>query len=87
MTEKDDYIKALEEELCASLEREKKLSEEELGFGTFVVGKIKRSKLYKNVISEPDSKMGKVARAPRSIYRIIKNPEVRNNILQKKNGK
>lgn len=84
MTEKDDYIKALEEELCASLEREKKLSEEELGFGTFVVGKIKRSKLYKNVISEPDSKMGKVARAPRSIYRMIKNPEVRNNILQKK---
>ena len=84
MNDRDDYVKALEEELCASLEREKKLSEEELGFGAFVAKKIKKTRLYKDVISEPDSKMGKVARAPRSVYRMIKNPEVRNNILQKK---
>lgn len=84
MSEKDDYIKALEEELCASIEREEKLLEEDLGFGAFVVRKIKKSKLYKSTVAEPDSKIGKVVRAPRSFYRMIKNPEVRKNLLQKK---
>ena len=84
MNKNEEYIKALEDELCASIEREKKLSEEDLGLGAFVLKKMKKSKIYRNVISEPDSRMGKVARAPRSLYRLIKNPEVRNNILQKK---
>ena len=84
MDKNEEYIKALEDELCASIEREKKLSEEDLKLGAFMLKKMKKSKLYKNVISEPDSRMGKVARAPRSFYRLIKNPEVRNNILQKK---
>lgn len=84
MSEKDDYIKALEDELCASLEREKNLSEENLGFGEFFMRKVKKSKIYDEVISEPDSKLGKMVRAPRSFYRIIKNPEVRKKLLQKK---
>lgn len=84
MAEKDAYIRALEEELCASLEREKKLSEEELTFRTFVSKKFKNTKLYKNIISDPDSKAGKIARTPRSVYRLIRNPEVRKSLLQKK---
>lgn len=78
------YMMALEEELCASLEREKKLSEEDLSFSAFIIKKIKRSRFYKNVFSNPNSKMGKAVRAPRSFYRIIKNPEVRKNLVQKK---
>lgn len=84
INDKDDYIKALEEELCASIERERKYSEENLSFLAFMTNKVKGTKLYKNVISDPDSKMGKVARMPRSIYRIIKNPEVRSSLMQKK---
>ena len=84
MNEKDDYIKALEDELCASLEREKELSEENLGFGEFLSRKIKKTKIYDEVIAEPDSKLGKMVRAPRSFYRIVKNPEVRKKLLQKK---
>lgn len=84
MAAQDTYIKALEDELCASLEREKKLSEEKLTFRSFAVKKFKNSKLYRNVISDPDSKAGKIARAPRSVYRLIKNPEVRKSLLQKK---
>ena len=80
----DKYIKALEEELCASIEREKKYSEEYLDFKTYATKRIKRTKLYKNIISDPDSKMGKVVRAPRSFYRIIKNPEVYKSLVQKK---
>lgn len=84
MSEKDDYIKALEEELCASIEREEKLLEEDLGLGAFLMRKIKKNKLYKSTVAEPDSKIGKIVRAPRSFYRMIKNPEVRRNLLQKK---
>ena len=84
MSEKDEYIKALEEELCASIEREEKLAEEDLGLGAFLVRKIKKTRVYKKTIDEPDSKIGKLARAPRSFYRLIKNPEVRKNLLQKK---
>lgn len=84
MAEKDTYIKALEDELCASLEREKKLSNEEMSFRAFTAKKIKNTKLFRNVISDPDSKAGKLVRAPRSVYRLIKNPEVRKSLLQKK---
>ncbi|MBQ3292860.1 glycosyltransferase [Candidatus Saccharibacteria bacterium] len=85
----EEYIRALEEELMASIEREEKLSNEDLKIRPFVMQKIKRTKLYKNVISDPDSKSGKLARAPRTIYRMIRNPEVRKSLLQKKtaNGK
>lgn len=88
MVEKENeinkYIEALEDELCASIERERKLAEEDLSFGAFTVKKIKKSRFYKNVFSNPNSKMGKAARAPRSFYRIIKNPEVRKSLTQKK---
>lgn len=80
----EDYVKALEEELLASIERERKLAEEDLSLKDFTVKKIKKTKIYKNVLSEPDSRMGKVARAPRSFYRIVKNPEVRKSLMQKK---
>ena len=89
MTEKtkesaDEYVKALEEELLASLEREQRLSEEELSVGAFMVGKVRKSKFYKKIISDPDSGIGKMARAPRSIYRLVRNPEVRKGLMQKK---
>lgn len=84
MSEKDEYIKALEDELSASLEREKKLSEEELTFRALAAKKIKKTKLFQNVISDPNSKAGKIVRAPRSVYRLISNPEVRKSLLQKK---
>ena len=80
----DKYVKALEEELLASLEREQRLSEEELSIGAFVVGKVRKSKFYKKILSDPDSGVGKMTRAPRSIYRLIKNPEVRRGLMQKK---
>lgn len=85
MVKKDEsYIKALESELCASIEREEKLLAEEMGVGQFLKAKIKKSKLYKDVISDPNSGMGKIVRAPRSFYRLVKNPEVRESFMQKK---
>lgn len=83
-TKNNEYLMALEEELCASIEREHRMSLEDLGFWAFTVKKIKKTKLYKNIISDPDSRMGKVARVPRSVYRVIKNPEVRRSLMQKK---
>ena len=80
----EEYLKALEEELCASLEREKRLSNENLSFVKFLGKKIKRTKLYTDIISNPDSKAGKIARMPRTLFRIARNPEVRKEILQKK---
>ncbi|MBR3137730.1 glycosyltransferase [Candidatus Saccharibacteria bacterium] len=80
----EEYIAALEEELCASIERERKLAEDDLSLRAFIVQKLKKTKLYKNILSEPDSKVGKVARAPRSFYRLIKNPEIRKSLIQKK---
>ena len=82
--DQNEYVRALEEELCASIERERGLSENDLTFRSFVTKKIKKSKLYKKVLSDPSSRIGKFARAPRSFYRIIKNPEVRKNLMQKK---
>lgn len=80
----NEYLMALEEELCASIEREHRMALEDLGFWAFTIKKMKKTKLYKNIISDPDSRMGKVARAPRSVYRAIKNPEVRKSLMQKK---
>lgn len=80
----EEYIAALEEELLASIEREEKNAMDDLSFKDFTVKKIKKTRFYKNVASDPDSKMGKVVRAPRSAYRIIKNPEVRKSLMQKK---
>ena len=82
--EVDDYIRALEEELCASIEREEGLLEEKMTFWAFMKGKIKNTFFYSKIVSEPDSKVGKLVRAPRSIYRLVKNPEVRKGLMQKK---
>lgn len=82
--DKDSYIRALEDELRAAIEREDNVLEKDLGFGEFVAEKIRKTKLFTKVLSEPDSRAGKIARMPRSIYRIIKNPEVRKNLMQKK---
>ncbi len=85
MAKKDEsYIRALESELCASIEREEKLLAEGMGVGEFLKAKIKHSKLYENVIADPNSGMGKIVRAPRSFYRLVKNPEVRKSFMQKK---
>ena len=54
----DEYTAALEEELLASLEREEKLANEELKISSFLSQKLKRTKIYQNVISDPDSKAG-----------------------------
>ena len=87
MAEKKDleeYIKALENELLASIEREEALANDDLKVRVFMGKKIKSTSLYKNVISNPSSKIGTVIRAPRSVYRIVKNPEVRKSLMQKK---
>lgn len=87
MSEKRDleeYVNALENELSASIEREEKLLNDDLTVKAFIKQKVKRTKLYKNILSNPDSKAGTIARAPRSIYRLIKNPEVRKSLLEKK---
>ena len=81
------YVKALEEELKASLEREWALSNDNLSFAGFVGKKIKKTSLYKNILSNPDSKVGKVARAPRTMLRLARNPEIRKELAQKKNAK
>ncbi len=81
---KDDYLEALEDELLASIERERELLNEDASLGRFLKNKIKRSKIYKSVISNPDSKTGKIVKAPRSFYRIIRNPEARKSLAQKK---
>ena len=80
----DNYVRALEDELCASIQREKELLEKELSFRAFIVGKIRRTNLYNKILSEPDSGVGKIVRMPRSVYRVIKNPEVRKSLIQKK---
>lgn len=80
----EEYIAALEDELLASIEREEKNAITDLGFKEFTIKKIKKSKFYTNIASDPNSRMGKVVRGPRSVYRIIKNPEVRKNLIQKK---
>lgn len=88
MTNTDEkYVKALEEELQASFEREKKLSNDNLSFAGFVGKKIKKTGLYKNIISNPDSKAGKMIRAPRTLVRMLRHPEVRKELSQKKTVK
>lgn len=82
--EKDKYIAALESELRASIERERKLSDTGMGLIEFIRKKIEDTKFYKDCIDNPNSSTGKMIRAPRSFYRIIRNPEVRKSILQKK---
>ncbi len=80
----EKYIEALEDELCASLEREKQLAEVDLSLRMFLIDKFRKTRIYNNIISEPDSKIGKIARAPRSFYRVIRSPEVRRSLIQKK---
>ncbi len=85
MAKKDEnYIKALESELCASIEREEKLLAEGVRLKTFLKTRFKYSKLYKDIISNPDSGVGKIVRTPRTFYRLVKNPEVRESFMQKK---
>lgn len=85
MVKKDEnYIRALESELCASIEREEKLLAEGVRLKTFLKARFKYSKLYKDIISNPDSGAGKIVRAPRTFYRLVKNPKVRESFMQKK---
>lgn len=81
---KEQYVECLEEELKASLERERLLSNENISFAGFIGKKIKKTGLYKNIISNPNSRMGKIARAPRTLLRRIKNPEIKEDLSQKK---
>lgn len=76
------YIIDLESELEASLEREEKLLS---GVSTkeFIKNKIKKTRLYRSA-SNPNSKPGKVLRAPRTAYRLISNPEVFKEFCKKK---
>lgn len=82
--DKDQYIKALESELSASIEREKRLSDTGMSIREFVTRKFEDTGFYRNYVGNPNSGVGKVIRAPRSFYRIIRNPEVRKSIMQKK---
>ena len=79
----ESYIEALEDELAASVEREKRIADG-MSFWSFLNWKFRSSWLYKDIVINPDSKMGKVIRSPRSIYRVIKDPTVRESLAQKK---
>ena len=73
---------ALKSELEASLAREAEL-ESNYTLKNFMKKKISRTKLYR-AAKNPDSKFGRILRAPRTIYRIAKNPEIIQDIRKKK---
>ena len=71
-------VEALQNELKASIRREELLQNPTSGGGS-LKQKLKRTAVWR-IIADPNSKMGKIARSPRTIYRIMKNP----NILKEK---
>lgn len=71
-------IENLQNELAASMRREELLQNPANGGGT-LKQRLKRTATWR-IIADPKSKMGKLARSPRTIYRIVKNP----NILKEK---
>lgn len=65
-------ISSLEDELKASMERENKLEEE--------LKSPKKVSWIRSRINDPGSKVGKVIRLPRTVYRIVRYPEVRREL-------
>ena len=80
LSKTEEYIKALEEELEASMLREEKLIKDGVKTSQFIKRKAQSTKLYA-LAKDPDSKIGKVIRSPRTIYRLIRH---RKEISQKK---
>ena len=75
-------IRSLQNELRASMRREELLQNPTSGGGTFSQ-RLKRTAVWR-VIEDPNSKMGKIARSPRTIYRIAKNPNILKEKMQDK---
>ena len=68
-----DQVKALKSELQASVAREQALMDE--------IEFLKRDNWLRRLYNNPHSKIGKVMRVPRTVYRIAKYPEVRNDVM------
>ncbi len=72
-------VEDLKSELEASLRREEVLANTNTG----IKAKIKRTWIYR-VASNPKSKVGKIIRLPRTIFRLSKNPSIVEKIREKK---
>ena len=83
--ELEKQISALESELQASMQREELLRNPVGGEGSWKQ-KLKRTVLWR-VVADPNSKLGKIARSPRTVYRIIKNPNIIKEIMADKDKK
>lgn len=71
-------VESLQNELKASMRREEQL-QNPAGGGGSLKQRLKRTAVWR-IVADPNSKMGKIARSPRTIYRIARNP----NILKEK---
>ena len=65
-------IESLESELKASLERERKLEEQ--------AKTAKKESWFMSKVHDPGSRLGKVVRLPRTVYRVVRYPEVRQEL-------
>lgn len=65
-------IASLEDELKASMTREEVLKEQ--------VGTLRHDSWLRQKINDPGSKFGKVVRLPRTVYRIVRYPDVRRSM-------
>ena len=78
-------VEALKEELAAAVQRENAL----LGLDGGANGlkqKIKRTKIGR-LAADPNSKIGKVVRLPRTIFRIATHPSIIKDIKNEKNNR
>lgn len=71
-------IAALEEELKASMYREELMEKK--------TKRVKKESWLRNRINDESSKVGKVVRAPRTFYRLVSNPDVREDFRNKRKG-
>ena len=70
--ELEQTIASLEDELRASMAREKQLEDE--------IKAPRRESWVRRKINDPGSKIGKIIRLPRTAYRIVRYPEVRREL-------
>lgn len=78
-------IHDLESELSASIRREEMRNNTASGGGSLkqkIKNKVKRTRLWR-AADDPDDKLGKIIRSPRTIMRILTNPNVAKEVREK----
>ncbi len=80
--ELEELVKNLESELSASMRREELLLDPSGGESS-LRRKLKRTRLGRAVLN-PNSKLGKIARAPRTAFRLLRNPRLIGEIKNEK---